>query len=457
MNKSYIKFIRDNIPESLFILTAPIVRNELIKNKIFSNYYNLLEKREGLSQDSITQYQFQQLKQILEYSGNNVPFYRELFKKAGFNPQKFSDFEQIKKIPYLTREIVFKNYDKLKSDCNVKNGYYTGSTGGSTGLPMRFLLDYDSVFKENAFIYYYRKKLGYDFKDKMVTFRQCEIVSKLWRYNPMHNEMTFYPVKISRNTIANYVKKINEYNPVYLNGYLSAIWYFARLIEEYHMKLTIKLKGIFLISENVDEQQRKFIEQFFNVKSSTFYGHSERSVIAEEVMPSGYRFDPYYGYTEFVENEDNNYKIVGTGFLNHTMPLIRYMTDDICSRNGEYFSIEGKRSSTIGLYGHNNEFIADTSLELDDHAFSKILTYQFIQNKKGEADLLIIVSKDFDEAELSMITKVINRQTKGYMDINIKIVDHLILSPRGKYQPIISNIGKGKNSADNNIKFNQPC
>jgi hypothetical protein len=67
------------------------------------------------------------------------------------------------------------------------------------------------------------------------------------------------------------------------------------------------------------------------------------------------------------------------------------------------------------------------------------------------------VSKDFDEAELAMITKVINRQTKGYMDINIRIVDHLLLSPRGKYQPIISNIGKEKNSSDNNIKFNQPC
>jgi phenylacetate-coenzyme A ligase PaaK-like adenylate-forming protein len=109
MNKSYIKFIRDNIPESLFILTAPIVRNELIKNKIFSNYYKLLEKREGLSPDSIAQYQFQQLKQILEYSGNNVPFYNELFKKAGFDPHKFSDFDQIKKIPNITREFFYKN------------------------------------------------------------------------------------------------------------------------------------------------------------------------------------------------------------------------------------------------------------------------------------------------------------------------------------------------------------
>jgi phenylacetate-CoA ligase len=238
------------------------------------------------------------------------------------------------------------------------------------------------------------------------------------------------------------VKKLNEYKPVYLNGYLSAIWYFARLIKEFQIKLTIKLKGIFLISENIDDQQRKFVEQFFNVKTSTFYGHSERSVIAEEIIPGRYRFDPYYGYTEYIKDKSENYTIIGTGFLNHTMPLIRYQTDDTCYRDGSYFSIEGKRSSTIGLYGHNNEFIGVTSLELDDQAFSKILTYQFIQNKAGEADLLIIVNKDFEMSEFPMIMKMINRLTKGFLDINIRIVDNLILSPRGKYQPIISNIAK---------------
>jgi phenylacetate-CoA ligase len=442
LNKSYIKFLRDKIPESLFILTAPIVRNELIKNEVFRSYYNLLEKREGLNEDSIREYQFLQLKQILLYSYRNVPFYKELFKKAGFDPQKFSAYEQIEKIPVLTREIILKNHDKLKSTDKIKNGYYIGSTGGSTGFPMKFLLDYDSVFKENAFIYYYRKKLGYDFCDRIVTFRQSEIVSNLWRFNPMYNEMMFYPVKISRNTITNYVKKLNEYKPVYLNGYLSAIWYFARLIKEFQIKLTIKLKGIFLISENIDDQQRKFVEQFFNVKTSTFYGHSERSVIAEEIIPGRYRFDPYYGYTEYIKYKSENYTIIGTGFLNHTMPLIRYQTDDTCYRDGSYFSIEGKRSSTIGLYGHNNEFIGVTSLELDDQAFSKILTYQFIQNKAGEADLLIIVNKDFEMSEFPMIMKMINRLTKGFLDINIRIVDNLILSPRGKYQPIISNIAK---------------
>ena len=320
------KLYRDNLPEP-FIHTAPLFRNKLIKNKEFNKYYKLLENRERLSSEH-TEYQLNQLKQVLIYAYQNVPYYRELFDKATFDPYKFSDFEQIKQIPFLTREIIRNNSDKLITTGKIKNGYYIGKTGGSTGLPLNPYLDYDSVYKENAFIYYYRKKSGYKFSDKMATFRQVDFGNKLWKYNPMHNELIFSPMKLSKVTLSVYAKKINELRPDYLNGYLSAIWYFGKLLEEYSIKLTFKLKGIFLISENLDPEQRKFVEQFYNVKSITFYGHSERCVIAEEMTPNRYQFDPYYGYTEQIHIEDDKYSIVGTGFLNHIMPFIRYKTDE---------------------------------------------------------------------------------------------------------------------------------
>jgi phenylacetate-CoA ligase len=324
----------------------------------------------------------------------------------------------------------------------VRNGYYTGTTGGSSGIPLKFLLDYNSVYKETAFIYFFRRKLGYQLDDKIITFRQVKFGDKLWTSNPMHNEIQFFPVKLSKVTIADYTRKINEYKPDYLNGYLSSIWYFAKLLEEYGMSLNFRIKGIFLISENLDLAQRNFVEQYFNVKSSTFYGHSERCVIAEEIIPFRYQFDPHYGYTEQIHAGDNKYIIAGTGFLNKTMPLIRYKTDDVCSPDDQYYCIEGKRSSVVGLYGINNEFLPSTAFDLEDQVFRNILQYQLIQNEKGKADLLIVVNKNFNPAEEEIIRKQINYQTKGIIEINVKIVSNLILTPRGKYQMYISNIGK---------------
>jgi phenylacetate-CoA ligase len=428
------------MPESLKYISAPLIRYRLIKNTEFVKYYRLLENRELLSPDRIIEYQFNQLKQILIHSFLNVPYYNELFNKISFNPHRFSDFKQMSEIPFLTRELINENFDKLISREKIKGGYYLGSTGGSSGLPLKFLLDFNSVYKENAFIYYYRKKAGYNFNDRLATFRQVGLASKFWRFDPMYNELIFSPVRLSKITIRKYVEKINSFAPQYINGYLSVIWYFAKLLEESQIKLKTNLKGIFLMSENIDDKQRTFIEQFFAVKSFVHYGHSERCVLAEGITGNKYQFDPYYGFSEQIHNENNNYYIVGTGFLNYIMPFIRYKTDDLCSPENQLYTIHGKRSSTIGLIGFNNEFLSSTVFDIDKEIFKNIINYQFIQNEKGKADLLLIVNNQFQLPELALIKKDIDADTKGVIDIDVKIVDHLILTPRGKSQTYVSSI-----------------
>ena len=440
MKKQFMKNLRDNIPVPLIYMASPLFRNMLIQNVEFCKYYKMLEDRKVLSAETTKEYQFNKLKEILTYSYTYVPYYHELFKKISFDPFKFSDFKQIEQIPLLTRELVTQNFNKLISTKKVKNGHYIGKTGGSTGNPLTFYLDYDSIYKENAFIYFYRKKLGYCFSDKLATFRVLGYGEKLWRYNPMYNEILFSTTRLSKSTISEYARKINEFKPQYLNGYLSAIWYLAKLLKEYKIDIKFKLKGIFLISENIDNSQREFIQQFFGTKSSTFYGHSERAVIAEEIEPNRYVFDPYYGYTEQIQCEGDEYYIVSTGFLNKTMPFIRYKTDDVCIPENQYYRIDGKRCSTIGLLGKNNEFLTSTGFNLGVEIFAKFINYQFIQKERGKADLFVIVNNEFQTRELIALQKKLDKQTNGVIDIKIKIVDNLLLTERGKFQKYISKI-----------------
>ena len=193
MNKYFLKRIRDNMPESLKYIVAPVLRNKLLNNKYFIEYYDLLNKRESLDSGSVKAYQLEQLKSILIYSYQNVPYYHDLFRHSDFDPYKFSDFQEMSKLPFLTKDIVRDNFDKLISTQYIKNGYYTATTGGTTGKPLKVLLDYDSIFKEIAFIYYYRSKLGYNFTDKLATFRGVEFDGMLWKLYPMYYEIFFSP------------------------------------------------------------------------------------------------------------------------------------------------------------------------------------------------------------------------------------------------------------------------
>lgn len=441
MNKRFLKKVRDRMPESLKYLTAPFIRSRLIKNSDFLRYYNMLVERESLSGESILDYQFSELKNTLVHAYENVPYYTELFNYIKFNPGKLNSFDDINVIPFLTKDMIRENFEKLISVKKIERGSYSTTTSGSTGEPLKVMLDFNSFFEENAFIYYFRRSLGYEFSDKLVTFRGIGFGDKLFSYNPVNNETIFSPFKLSRQTLHIYRNKINEIKPSYFNGYISAIFYLAKLLSESNLTLDFQLKGIFLSSENINEADRLFIESFFKVKTMTFYGHTERCVLAREYDHNEYLFDPYYGYTEKVKMQDENFEITGTGFLNKTMPLIRYRTNDICRVTpGGMISISGRRDVHDFLIGVNNEKITHPALHILSDILVNVTNYQFIQEKKGKAVLLIVPNKNFRPSEPAYIKREIEKHMRGVIEFEVRVGEKMILSPRGKYQMFISNI-----------------
>jgi phenylacetate-CoA ligase len=442
MNKHFLKQIRDNMPESLKRLMAPVFRNKLIKNKFYVQYRNLLQKRDYLNNDVVIAYQFQQLKAICNYANKHIPYYKTLFEKVGFVPNQMTCLEDIKVVPFLTKELIREHFEDLISIKKVPGGHYVATTGGSTGEPLKVLLDYDCVFKENAFVNHFRRSIGYEETHKLATFRGIEFGDELWKFNPMQNELIFSPFKLSKNTLHLYVNRINKYKPDYLNGYLSSLTLFAKLMSESNLKLKHKIKGVLLISENIDIAQRDFLENYFKVKSLTFYGHSERCIIAEEILPNEYAFDPYYGYTETVENGDGSSFMVGTGFLNKTMPLIRYKTDDRVIQYDKLYRIDGSRKSTMGLFGINGEFFSQAAFNIHNEILNNVNQYQFFQNQMGKADFLLVVNENFCDTEIDQIKREVDKKTKDVIDFNIKIVDQVILSKRGKFSMFINELNQ---------------
>jgi phenylacetate-CoA ligase len=442
MKKTILKKVRDNLPEFVNFAAAGIIRKKLIENETFINQYTFLTNENIYKySEFIKKYQFTQLKNILIHARDNVPYYTRIFNEVGFIPEKIQSLDDVKIIPLLTKNLIQENYDELISRKIPEKGFYKAATSGTSGNPLQILLDYQSIFIENAFIYSYRKRLGYDFKDKLATFRGsgANIKNKKWKFNPMYNELVFSPFKLSPATLKSYLKRINKFKPDYIHGFMSTIYYFAKLLKKENLSLNYKPKGIFYISEAIEEDKRNFIDNFFEVPSFTFYGHSERCIIAPEIKKNIYRFDPFYGYTEFENNDDGTHTIIGTGFFNTIMPLIRYKTDDACKESGDGYKIFSKRDSTIGLYGKNMEFFTHSPLKFQTGILKNIINYQYVQDEPGKAKLLII-TKNVVQYDANDYQKEINKKTRGLIDLEVEIVDKLILSPRGKFIPFINNV-----------------
>ena len=420
------------MPEFFKYASAKLIRNKLIRNYDFLNYYSSLQERNRFISNFTREYQFSQLKKILQYANNNVPYYNKLFKEVKFDPDKMKSFKEINRIPLLTRDDIIENFEQLISTKKIKGGSYVAKTSGTSGSPLEIMHDYKSFFVENAFIYHYRKKLGYEFSDRLVTFRGVEFKKKISKLNPIHNELILSPFKLSAITLDYYLKTIDSFEPDYIHGYLSAIYFFAKFLSERNLKLKKKLKGIFLISENIKQDKRDFIESYFDTKSLTLYGHTERCIIAEEVEANVYQFDPYYGYTEFQKNNDGTMAIIGTGFINQTMPLIRYKTDDSCIKVANGYKIMGKWESDAGIFGKNMELFTHATIPTASSCYNNVIQSQYIQDEIGKAKILIIPTNKFTDHDAKAIVNEIIKRTNGAIELKVEIVDKLILSPRGK-------------------------
>src|SRR3989344_2086563 len=100
-------------------------------------YLDFLEKSQYWPRKEIEKYQFKRLKLLLEHAYDNVPYYHELFDKIKFDYKKLKSLNDLKRIPFLTKELIKKRNEDLRATNYIDKSYPT-FTSGSTGTPTRF-------------------------------------------------------------------------------------------------------------------------------------------------------------------------------------------------------------------------------------------------------------------------------------------------------------------------------
>jgi phenylacetate-CoA ligase len=219
-----------------------------------------------------------------------------------------------------------------------------------------------------------------------------------------------------------------------------------------NLYLNYKLKAIFLISENFSVADIEIMKSFFQCNISSFYGHSERLVFAPTYAKnlSSNKINKRYGYFELIDSNnkvivDNNQRgeIVSTSYDNYAMPLIRYKTNDfthyIDSENSIINMIEGRWDREY-LLGKNGLKISVIALSFNSAIFKNIMQYQFHQKEYGKVEFYIIVKDKFQNSEKESIRESLNTQTGDMIKFEIKVVDRLELTMRGKFKKVINKI-----------------
>ncbi|BBN82625.1 capsular polysaccharide biosynthesis protein [Pseudoalteromonas sp. A25] len=320
--KSFLKSLAGKLPAYLGIRASFIS----FKYRLGKSYIAYREAASGIdNRDEI----FIQVKSLVEYCQKNIPFYRKFYQEKGFDFEQLSCFEDLQNIPVVTKADL-QNIDF--NDRNSGNGIVT-NTGGTSGQPLKLMLDHKAYAREWAHMHSIWERIGYQTNSIKLTIRGMNLGSKPLNYNFIHNEFQVNAYCDFSLIVKELPKVIKKYRIEYLHGYPSGIYEFIKQMKKESPELLklIKqnLKGVFFGSEYPAPIYRNFVEAELCVPTISWYGHTEMAVLAPE-REEPFVYFPFqsYGYTEAVE-VNGKHHLVGTTIHNRIGPLIRYDTGDL--------------------------------------------------------------------------------------------------------------------------------
>lgn len=431
--------------------------------KLFFTTYMFLKKSQYWTKEKIETYQREQLRNLLVHSYENVPYYHKLFDKIGFSPYDFKSFEDLHKLPFLTKEIIRDNVQDLKAQDYPDYAFSYMTTGGTTASPLGVYEEKNiSYIKELAYTKIFFDWINLNFYDKSVFLRGTVIADSdkgpYWKYTLFHRFLILSSYHMTEGNLSVYVEKIRKFKPKYFAAYPSSLCILAKYMKKNNIPPFSSLKFIICGAETLYPWQRTFLEDVFQCKIHETYGNTEQAVLANTCKNSNFfHFYPEYGYVEFIDRNGNpvinDYEaaeIVATGFKNDIFPFIRYKTDDRCIYTSQKCScghnyplavcIEGRWSSSDFLISTDDRLVSITAMNMHSDIFDNLKQFQFYQEKKGEVIFRIIKMDSYTDNDEKNIRQQLLKKLGDNFSLTIVYVEEIPRTLRGKQKFLIQKL-----------------
>lgn len=437
----------------LALFTRPIPRSVMLGSG-FHDFYQELNKTQWYRQDKLKELQEGRLKALLNHAYHNVPYYHKLFKNRNIQPEDVRAIEDLEKLPILTKEDIRNHFHELIA-VNAKDFKYGFcKTSGSTGTPLIFCLDQRCREIEYAAEWRQLSWAGIDFQDRIATFRGSLVyehgkTEALWKFNALSKELDFNTFDLSESVLSKITRKLIGFDPRLIKGYPSVLERVSKFM--FSHKLGFSAKAIQTSSESAFESQREAIEEGFHCKMYDWYGESEYVATAGQCPEGNYHINAESGIMEFVRNGVNVAsgelgEILGTGFYNYSMPLIRYKVGDlgkysdekcVCGRELPLLqSLEGRVTDLIVT--PDGKVVSGTSFEhywkhrISPHT-PNIDYVHIVQISKRKLLIEMVKKELFSDVEMQTILRELRILLGSEIEIEFRNLDSIPVVRKSRF------------------------
>ena len=425
-------------------------------------YLQCMMKRAYSNSDKLMEHQNKNLKRIVEYAYDYVPFYHQKFKERGIKPSDIRTVNDLNKLPIIRKDDIRRNLSGIISKEFDVGSLKVFSTSGSTGQPLRVFIsekedDYRKAKHLTANIFCGQKP-----RDRYVTITSPshfgEVPALLRAIGVF--DRSFISVFEDVNT---QISKIEKIQPNVLAGYSSSLLLLAKVIKKRGID-SIKPRFILGGAELIDDFSRRFIEEVFDVPFYDQYAIVELDRIAWQcTMKSQYHIDADSIIVQFVDEKGEEVsagergEIICTSLFNYAMPFIRYAVGDIGIASDEECPcgirlplmkmIEGRKDSLLCL--PNGQLLSPRTFTtaINLFKFSKdIDQFRVIQKKLDLFEVHVKRKKEaVDEKTMKNelvehLRKMLNVDRKVIFEI--KFDNEIPLDKTGKFSTVVSELKK---------------
>lgn len=241
------------------------------------------EETQWLSQKELHDYQLARLRGILRYVYNHIPYYRKIILDKEINVEEISGLNYLQAFPILTKEVIRKHHQELRSDIHWRRSFR--KTSGSTGEPLMIEKDRVTTGVMNAIMWRNYRWFGIEMGSRQARVWAGPVTpGQKWIINItdcLQNRIRLSSFSMNQQTYKDFLKRILRFKPEYFYGYSQFLYQFATyVLKSKDLIMNLNLKAIITTAEMLFDNQKALIEEAFQTKVVNEYGCTETGIIA---------------------------------------------------------------------------------------------------------------------------------------------------------------------------------
>jgi phenylacetate-CoA ligase len=388
-------------------------------------------------------HQWRTLKKLVQHAFEHIPHYQRLFAQTGFKPEMLEDWDDLSKIPLLTKNDL--------REANQESGFMNQefrwlASSGSTGIPAK-------IARSEASLWHYMAW------NTALFFDWCggqPISNGLYLVDFAPDSIDFAAADLLRTTVpdsrlfsvhepvAKLTEKVLSIAPEFISAYPSTL---RAIALELGSRVIAQTKLIHLTSEMLDAHTRHLLGKVFpNAKLIETYTSTEGGLVAFQCTHDArWHLAETNVIAEIVDDEgtptDGLGHLVITDLTNDATPIIRYRgLGDLArwetspcpcgSTLRSIRQIEGR--SAAMLRTRSGVLLSPFVITNAIGEVPGLAQYQVVQTKPGSIEVLVVASSI---AELEpQLLRVLDHAD---MEVRVSFVPEIKPQGRGHKVPLV--------------------